>query len=63
MTQQEKEMLFRELDKEYEKKFGEGISTMMIPHARLDDLIREMKKCIATNKPFEYPEYPKDAII
>lgn len=54
------QMEFELLNEEYEKQFGDCIGTMMVSvNAELN---AEIRKCLRTNKPYDYG-VPDDAIF
>ncbi len=57
------EQEFKELNRQYEEKFGEPIARMMIQTASYATMIKNIKKCLKTGKPYPYPKYPDDALI
>ncbi len=54
-----------ELDKlflEYQKKFGEGLPTFMMPNDDLNNLEEIIKKCLETGKPYELDEETQELL-
>ncbi len=53
---------FLEILNDYEKKFGERIFYPEGLQTPLEDWIRQVRRCIETNTPYEPPDLPEGCI-
>lgn len=54
---------FRQTFKDYQARFGEKLICPEGLQMPLEDWIAQIRRCIDTGVPYEYPEIPNDVLI